>query len=473
MQVRKFLGIATFTAKLNDEYDIIHQFRNLDGGAINRNNPVEFHTVSIKDKRTGKGQYLAQASDEASPCIINGDFIGGNHGQPSAIFVYSPEHKKTIADVGSIYVDDDKTKFTLVRVQNDDYLLLISENVGMNENNYEFKSTISGNLKYISDGKNDNGIKILEQTSKTYLSPALKHKSRKLVGYTNGKARTIESQTECDYAEIIEEYDIINPATVAPALTAERPKDGYSKTLFLSDFGKPMANYKMIYRVLPDGAVVCYFELTKLTDVKLTEFFAVMSQGYINLFGGDKLRYIPKLKPIPANNTFCDFSSPYPLIDAPFPDSIRVAKDLWDNPDSPTDRFIDYATDEKGNFKMGFAMGYLPLFDGAPDIRKNNDYSIFIYRTRKGYPVFKCGNFSHARGIAYKKYFFTKPKSSVYSIEHDKKKYIYFDFFENCTLTYPVSGKITPFEIKNAEYVIEDGNLNVSSKKGFAVFIEE
>ena len=33
--------------------------------------------------------------------------------------------------------------------------------------------------------------------------------------------------------------------------------------------------------------------------------------------------------------------------------------------------------------------------------------------------------------------------------------------------------KITPFEIKDAEYKIENGVLTVSAKKGFAVFIEE
>ena len=64
------------------------------------------------------------------------------------------------------------------------------------------------------------------------------------------------------------------------------------------------------------------------------------------------------------------------------------------------------------------------------------------------------------------------PVQSRFKTFHDKK-YIYFDFFESNSLTYPVSGKVTPFEIKDAEYKIENGILTVTASKGFAVFIEE
>ena len=127
MFIRKFIGIATIITSLNEEYDIVHQFRQMDGGAITANNPVEFHTVSIKNKATGQGTYIAKASDEASPCQVNNDFIGGNHGQADAVFVYSPAHGKTISDVGAIYQDQSGVKFTLVRVQNAILILYLSQ----------------------------------------------------------------------------------------------------------------------------------------------------------------------------------------------------------------------------------------------------------------------------------------------------------------------------------------------------------
>ncbi len=473
MFIRKFIGNATIITSFNEEYDIVHQFRNMDGGALTRNNPVEFNNVSIKNKATGQGTYIAQASDEASPCQVNGDFIGGNHGQADAVFVYSPNHGKTLADVGAIYKDQNGTKFTLVRVNNDDYLLFISENIGESTTKYKFVRSIFGDLDYLSNGSNTDGVKVVEQTERAYLSSAIRHKQRKLVGYVNGVPRTVESTLECDYAEIIEEYDIINPATVAPAITLERPNGGYTKNFSLADFGEPMVNHKMTYRFTPDGAVFCDFEVTALGDTIIDRFFGIMHQGFINLYGGINNRYIPKLKPITTPEGSFDFSLPYPLSGAPFPNSICPEKEYNENPDYPTERFVDYSTDTDGNLKLAFAMGYLPVFDGAPEIRKNVNSPIFIYKTRKGYPHFKDGGFTHARGVAYKRYFFANKNSSVYAIPYDGKKYIYFDFFESNTLTYPVSGNVTPFEIKDAEYKIENGNLTVSANKGYAVFIEE
>ncbi len=473
MFIRKFIGIATIITSFNEEYDIVHQFRNMDGGALCRNNPVEFNNVSIKNKATGQGTYIAQASDEASPCQVNNDFIGGNHGQADAILVYSPAHGKTLSDVGAIYQDNNGVKFTLVRVTNDDYLLFISENVGESITKFKFVRNICGDLAYLSNGLNTDGVKVTEQTERVYLSSAIRHKQRKLVGYVGGKPRTVEATLECDYAEIIEEYDIINPATVAPALTAERPKGGYTKEFSLADFGKPMVNHKMTYRFTPDGTVLCDFEVTALGDTKIERFFAVMHQGFYNLYGGINHRYIPKLKPFTTDEGTFDFSKPYPLSGAPFPNSICPENEYFENLDSPTERFVDYSKDADGNLKLAFAMGYLPVFDGAPEIRKKINSPIYIIRTRKGYPHFMDGEFTHARGVAYKRYFFADKNSSVYAIPYDNKKYIYFDFFESNTLTYPVSGKVTPFEIKNAEYKIENGILTVSANKGFAVFIEE
>jgi hypothetical protein len=58
-------------------------------------------------------------------------------------------------------------------------------------------------------------------------------------------------------------------------------------------------------------------------------------------------------------------------------------------------------------------------------------------------------------------------------MEYENKKYIYFDFFENNTLTYPVSGKVSLYESNGVEYQIKDGVITVNGSKGHATFIEE
>ena len=83
-------------------------------------------------------------------------------------------------------------------------------------------------------------------------------------------------------------------------------------------------------------------------------------------------------------------------------------------------------------------------------------------------------NKKDGKNVAYKKFFDTENRSSVYAVDYQGKKYIYFDIFENNTLSFETLGKASLFE-KDGDltYKIENGIITVSGNKGFAVFIEE
>ena len=473
MIIRKLVGELMIRTDYNDEYYIVHHFGNMDGGALCRNNPVDFRSSDLQ-KKDGTGTiHLSGSSDEAVPCEINGAFIGANHGQPDGSVVYAPNHKKTLKDVGAIYVDEDGIKFTLYRVE-EDYLWFFSENVGESVYNYKFVKSIKGNLKYLSDGEDTADVIVESQTGVQYLSSALRYKRRKLVGYLNGVPKTVFYSMECDYCEIIEEYDIINPATVCPELTKNRPAGGYTVLPDLANFGEPMLNHKMTYRILADGTMISDFELTKLQDVRWTRYMGVMYQEKINTFGGGIYRHFPKMKPLKDDKNTYDFSYPYPLRGGEYPISMNpTVEEFATNPDSPMERIVDYFRDTDGNDKIGFACGYLPVFDGAPEIRKNITSPIFLYHTRKAYPTFLDGDLTKARGIGYKKFFTPDQRASVYAIEYDGKKYIYFDFFEDKTLTYSFNSNVKLLESDGVEYTIDENGITAKSKKGYAIFVEE
>ncbi len=472
MVIRKLVGYLTVKTDYNDEYHIVHSFGNLDGGPLYMNNPVDFRSSDLVKKDGSETIRLSTSGDEAVPCEINGAFIGANHGQPDGSMVYSPNHNKTLKDLGAVYVDEDGIKFTLYRVE-EDYLWFFSENVGESVYNYKFVKSVKGNLKYVSDGFDTSDVIVQSQTGVQYLSNILRHKRRKIVGYLNGVPKTIQISMECDYCEIIEEYDIINPATVCPELTKNRPKDGYKTIPNLADLGEPMLNHKMTYRILADGTMVSDFELTRLQDVRWTRYMGAMYQEKINTFGGGVYRHFPKMKPLKDDKNTYDFSYPYPLR-GEYPHSMNPSvEEFSTNPNSPMERMVDYFRDKDGNDKIGFACGYLPVFDGAPEIRKNIKSPIFLWYTRKAYPTFLDGDLIHARGIAYKKFFATEQRASVYSVEYDNKKYIYFDFFEDKTLTFNVKGDIKLLESDGVEYIVDNGVLTAKSKKGYAIFVEE
>lgn len=235
-----------------------------------------------------------------------------------------------------------------------------------------------------------------------------------------------------------------------------------------------MIHVNGVYRIEGDGTVIYHFTHTKCADVHFGTSMAAMFQEKQDAFGGGVHRYIPKLKPLITPEGTFDFSIPYDISPGPFPTNCSTPASTWESPDAPPDRIVDYLRDAEGHDRLGFACGYLPLYDGVPEIRsKTLSCAVHIIRTRKGYPFFMSGDVPGAHGIAYKKYFATDTdRASVYTIPAEGKTYIYMDFFAENTLEIPVNGKITLHEkSEGIEYKTENGILTACGEKGYAVFI--
>jgi hypothetical protein len=283
------------------------------------------------------------------------------------------------------------------------------------------------------------------------------------------------NSTECDYGEIWESYDILNPATIAPALTAQRPEGGYTYAPDLANYGEPMVSLDQKFIVNPDGTIKVDFVVKKIMNVRLDVCMGVMYQEKKDVFGGGIHRYLSNLKPLETTNGVFDFSTPLALRNGDYwPNWYTPNKNDWKNPNKPFDKIVDYFRDESGKDCLGFACGYLPVYDGVPEKRKDIvGNSILLYKSRKAYPYFASGNqSSHFRGVAYRKFFDPSERSSVYAIEHDGSRYVYFDIFEKKTLTYKAKGQISLLDIEDAEYEINDGVVTVKAEKGHAVFTE-
>ena len=118
MLISRIYDNVTFRASFNDKYNISHVFSGIEGTTVRRNDHVDYRssTLYAKDNDTlPKSIALSTSSDEDPPLVINGHFIGGGHGEPCTIDIYSPNHKKTLKDVGAVYKDEDGTSFTIIR----------------------------------------------------------------------------------------------------------------------------------------------------------------------------------------------------------------------------------------------------------------------------------------------------------------------------------------------------------------------
>lgn len=475
MIVSRNKDTALFRTYFSEDYDLIQKFSGLTEINAGFNNTVNFTEAGLMRHDKWDMWHIdipfAYSNDEAPPVMINGKWLGANHAFPGAISLHIPDHGKTYADIGSLWRDAEDTKWTLINVA-EDTLTFISENIGESDVKYAFKDRITSNLTYLSNGENTASINADVEGWKSSMAPIIRHTKWKVVAYIDGKPRIVNRQLKCDYAEIHEDYEIMNPVSMIDAISQNRPEKGYTEPINKA-MGRGMVRVSRIYRIENDGTITCDFTCQKLMDIHMVRCIGAMFQEKLDTYGGGLYRYIPKTKPIDTPEGTFDFSTPMSTAPGPFPKNSSVTKDFWEYPLSPPDRITDYFRNANGDDCMGFVCGYLPIYDGVPEIRtKQLKSTILLASTRKGYPIFMEGDIEQCHGVAYRKYFeIPKNRTSVYTIPCEGKTYLYVDLFEENTLTIPTKGDITLYEKSGGiSYKIGDGILTVSGK-GYSTFI--
>ena len=461
----------------NSTHDLVQKFRGINNQTLTYNAPIDFAEAGLVDNSKWDywhiDKFFNVSSDEATPTFTNGTHIGANHGQPCAVSVCSQNHQKTFADIGSLWQDQAGVKFTLIRVVDQNVLQFVSENQKENKNDYLFVKKITGNLIYLENGK-DNKTIIVQKQHNGYLSRSNRYKEKKVFVYDNGEWSPFFGAINCEMAEIREVYDIINPATVAEDLRKNRPENGYSNNLDLSQFGEPMITFNLTYRIMSDGTILSLFDVENLTNVNLHHYFGVMFQEKLDAYGGGVFRIIPNTKPMDCEEGVFDFTKPVALYGKPFPNTKHVTPEYFANADCPPDRIIDLFKDANQNFKLGFACGFLPLFDCQPQVRKNNlDCAVHIKHTRKGYPMAAYGSISKLKGVGYKKFFIPQNGTPVYTIPYEKEEYIYIDFIKEDTVKIPITQGVKVLQkTDGVEWFQDCSTLTVTGKNGYALFIK-
>lgn len=476
-------GDVAFRAPFSDEYDLVQILRGLTSTPY-ANHPVDFRLAALQRKGHPDiwhmDQVLAFSTDECSPMVINGEDIGGNHGHPCGVRVTAPGHGKDVRDVGSLWQDEAGMRWTLLRVESADRLLFLSDNIGPSVTAYDFADHVNGVLRYVENGLHGDEIIPQRQAGKVQLTPAIRHLQRDALCFRDGQWQEIGGYEEgCEKAEIREVYEIINPATVAEALRAARPAEGYASQPSLA-VGEAMMLHRMTYRIGGDGAILCDFEHQLLQDVHMPCYLGIMHQEKCDVYGGGVWRYIPKLKPFEAGGHDLDLSRPYRTTADTMPDYKYLTSDLWTNPASPPDRQIDFIRRADGSHAVAFASGFLPVYDGEPSRRAASiTEAATLVRSCKTYPTFAGGatcqqSFPHLRGVAYKKYFLPQSgDASVYTVSDGENTYLYMDVYASspkcikCEESPTQSAELLEASIQCQQ---TDNCIEASGESGYAVF---
>ena len=483
MDVSRNGGEVAFRTAFSGAYDLVQILCGMTSTPW-ANHPVDFKLAALQRKGHPDiwhmDQVLAFSTDECSPMVINGEDIGGNHGHPCAVRVTAPGHGKDVRDVGSLWQDATGLRWTLLRVESADRLLFLSENIGPAVTAYDFAHHMTGQLSYVENGLHTDAVIPQKQNGQQQLTPAIRHTQRELWCLKNGQWRE-GGADGCDMAEIREVYEIINPATVAAALRANRPREGYMMQPSLA-MGEAMMIHRMTYRILADGTILCDFDHELLQDVHMNCYLGIMHQVKCDVYGGGVWRYIPKVQPFTAKGKAVDFTRPFRTTQDTLPDYVPLTPDLWTDPTSPPDRQIDFIRRADGAMAIGFASGFLPVYDGAPAVRAGNiTDAATIVSSCKTYPTFAGGlvnmrgdkrSYPHLKGVAYKKYFLPQgQEASLYTIPHGGDVYVYMDCFSVApqALTYPAA---QPAEVLEATLSCQQdaSAITATGSSGYAVF---
>lgn len=426
-------GDVAVRTRFNDSFDLVTLYKALTPGGENRIvNFAGMRLITLNQSPFDTNINLGSAGDDATPINVNGSYIGGNHGHLKAVNVVMQNHGKTFADIGSEWVDS-YYKWYLLKIVNENTLLMISQNIG--NDIYDFRPYPNqAYLTHVSGAVNTADI-VIDSRTTTQLTPAIANRVAKI--FVDDKEVTANgTYTAYKYVDIVNDYDIINPSTVAQALIENRPPGGYTENPDLG-IGQTLIHYSVVYRTLPDGTITIYSNLMNYLQLNL-DYWGVIQHSLpeINAFGGSLEKYIPKTLPITKSSNVYEFRTPRDM--TTMPNQINITSEYWENPTSPPDRTIDLLKDAEGVYKAGFAVGYLPIADGAGTIRAQNvNDALMIYTSKKSYPRLYNGinpfpAESVMEAIAYRKWYPIEGENSCYVVENGNDAYVYLDYFSEC-----------------------------------------
>ena len=356
-----------------------------------------------------KGLLIHGCGDDSTPWNLNGTYIGANHGCSDAREITCPNHGRTTTDIGHAWQDGAGTKFYIMRIVNADKFWLLSENKSTN-NIWEFTTRIVGTT--LTDQA--RGLTLtFTNAAMAQLTPACR--INKQAYLADGHTPVEEGQPiSCCFFDIVEEYDIINPA----ALLADIIRHPGVEPNFTADHPAAVIRNQIVYRFYPQGCTVVEHRSKALQDFRV---------GYMGFVQSAKLNqgafatheyYIPKTKAFTQDGLTYNFKAIQDYsFKLPTPLKFTAAASNIEYPDNLPERFIQLLgskADGKTIRRVGYALGY-SLTQGMTqpaERAKNTLNAIMLYTSSKSYPsaidnkagkIIQAGTEFHC--TAYRQYF--------------------------------------------------------------------
>ena len=389
------------------------------------NNPEAFEKVEL----------FHGCGDDATPWLLNGTYIGGNHGCSDARELTAKNHGLTVKDIGSEWTDEAGAKFYIIKIATADKIWILSENTGK-DGIWKFNTSVKGNsLKSRAD---DRSLKF-EGNKGVQITPACRIKEQLYL--INGKTALGAGKiTSCDFLDIVEEYDIIAPDSLLDMIIKNPGKE----TQFTARELESVVTNHIVYRFQPMGACTVEHRSIARRNFNLGYMGFIQSAPLTKGSFGTHEYHIPKTVPFELKGRNYDFAN-FADYSQKLPKELLFGKKYKNisDPGNPPDRFTQFLGEEKEGAptrKIAYVIGY-SLIEGItrPEKRALNcETSLYLYVSNKTYPhaidggTVEKGKEFHC--MAYRQYFNPSAylnATSVYWHKEGDSYLLYIDYHKS------------------------------------------
>jgi len=385
LRVAKFGDWVFIRSRFDKRRDLVVRMGKGSNRQINFANVWLVNKSSPMTSRAMTGGVLIHGNgDDSTPWNINGTYIGANHGCSDARELTCPNHGRTAADLGREWLDARGARFCLIKIADKDRLWFLSRNLSRGSI-WRFNKRYAGPTLKSAPGRGQLTFTAIRMVQ---LRPACRIKSQQYL--IDGKTPLADGEpTACEFFDIVEEYDIINPASLVRDMI-DHPGQERS---FVADRLAGVIRNHITYRFHPNGACVIYYRAKALQKFRLGYMGFIQSARLYKGKYHTQEYYIPKTRPFTQDGIHYDFRAIQDYTARPkSPLRFKAAGAHIENPENLPDRFVQFlGRREHGRIvrDVGYALGY-SLINGLtrPAVRaKNAANALMLYTSTKTYPT--------------------------------------------------------------------------------------
>ncbi len=429
-------GKLYLRTRFSDEYDLVTELITGNNGQFEFGSSRRIPAgLGVTSDAMLTGQTVYAAIDEGAPMLTTYGNVGANHGALTALTLTIPAHGFTLSDVGKTKLTAARRTYYILRIIDENNILVMSENIGHNGIGFFDRSSLR--TEFSCNGK----IYKVERLQHTQLIPNLRIKRQAFLldGQPLPEGEFIKRGRilTCD-----EVYEIVSPAGLLE-LVLNNP----GRQVDLIDPSIPgAAEITNHYTFTADGTMYIAQKIRILEKTALRQYGLLQTQ-IIYTHGRSPFReyWIPKTRPFEQDGRRFDFACGVDSTQK-LPRIIFSGAMLADPANLP-DRFIQIAgvNDPRRGGRVretGLVIGY-SLFNGSsiPAIRRDAavNQPVWINVTQKSYPyviysqggiIMEAGTVIEASG--YRKLFdpsrFGPNAPASYTIEENGKTLLYLHF---------------------------------------------